>query len=266
MQISKIEKLKSKVDKLEAKNTLLEAKKYALEVEMFDEIKSFVKKHYFPFIDDIEYSDNYFRLSNKERNEICSLSLRGESWRDIDLTQITLGYYSTQTKSNNHSELERLIALGTVSQVIQTRSDELLKDVKTLSMKNKNSIRKVTKEIYSNERSIMEIDDEIKNVNRERNLEKLFKGVHVDPCWVEVRNDRVVNRIKHIRFVNWTNDNKKSMKIHLIFEGSEWNYATKEYDSIDQSRTFDKVRIGNLDRFINDLEEYEAVEDKYIMT
>ena len=54
MQISKIEKLKSKVDKLEAKNTLLEAKKYALEVEMFDEIKGFVKKHYFPFIDDSE--------------------------------------------------------------------------------------------------------------------------------------------------------------------------------------------------------------------
>jgi ribosomal protein L20A (L18A) len=56
------------------------------------------------------------------------------------------------------------------------------------------------------------------------------------------------------------------MKIHLIFEGSEWNYATKEYDSVDQSRIFEKVRVHNLDRFINDLEEYEAVEDKYIMT
>ena len=232
MQISKIEKLKSKVDKLEAKNTLLEAKKYALEVEMF--------------------------------NEICSLSLRGESWRDPDLTQITLGYYSTQTKSNDHVELERLIALGTVSQVIQTRSDELLKDVKTLSMKNKNSIRKLTKDKFHNERLIMEIDDEIKNLNRERNLEKLFKGVHVDPCWVEVRSDRVVNRIKHIRFVDWTNDNQKSMKIHLIFEGNEWNYATKEYDLVDESRIFEKVRIGNLDRFINDLEEYEAVEGKYV--
>ena len=54
------------------------------------------------------------------------------------------------------------------------------------------------------------------------------------------------------------------MKVHLIFEGSEWNYGTKEYDSVDQSRTFDKVRIGNLDRFINDLEEYEAVEGEYI--
>ena len=265
MQNSKIERLKSKIDKLEAKNTLLEAKKYALEDEMFNEIKGFVKKHYFPFIDDIEYSDNYFRLYNKERNEICSLSLRGESWRDTDLTQITLGYYSTSTKSNNHIELERLIALGTVSQVIQTRSDELLKDVKTLSMKNKNSIRKTTKEIFSNERSIMEIDDEIKNINRERNLEKLFKGVHVDPCWVEVRSDRVVNRIKHIRFVDWTNDNQKSMKINLIFEGSEWNYATKKYDSIDESRIFEKVRIGNLDRFINDLEEYEVVNDEKII-
>ena len=132
MQISKIEKLKSKVDKLEAKNTLLEAKKYALEVEMFNEIKDFVKKHYFPFIDSIEYSSNYFRLYNKKRNEICSLTLRGENWRDTDLTQITLGYYSTQTKSNDHTELERLIALGTVSQVIQTRSDELLKDDKEM--------------------------------------------------------------------------------------------------------------------------------------
>ena len=82
---------------------------------------------------------------------------------------------------------------------------------------------------------------------------------------MEVRSDRIVNRIKHIRFINWTNDNRKSMKIHLIFEGSEWNYATKEYDSVDQSRTFDKVRVRNLDRFINDLEEYEVVEDKYIM-
>ena len=93
MQISKIKKLKSKVEKLEAKNTLLEAKRYALEDEMFNEIKGFVKKHYFPFVDDIEYSDNYFRLYDKKRNEICSLSLRGESWRDPGLTHISLGYY-----------------------------------------------------------------------------------------------------------------------------------------------------------------------------
>ena len=266
MQISKIEKLKSKVSKLEAKNTLLEAKKYALEIEMFDEIKGFVKKHYFPFVDDIEYSDNYFHLYDKKRNEICSLSLRGESWRDPDLTHISLGYYSTQTKSNDHIELERLIALGTVSQVIQTRSDELLKDVKTLSMKNKNSIRKLTKDIFSNERSIMEIDDEIKNINRERNLEKLFNGVDVEDCFMQVRGNMVIRDIKHVKFLEWTNDNKKSVMVRLLFKSYDYNYKTKEYDVVDKSWTYDKVRVDNLEQYINNLEELEVVKDKYITT
>ena len=266
MQISKIEKLKSKVDKLEAKNTLLEAKKYALEVEMFDEIKGFVKKHYFPFIDDIEYSDNYFRLYNKERKEICDLTLRGESWRDTDLTQITLGYYSTQTKSNDHSELERLIALGTVSQVIQTRSDELLKDFKTLSMKNKNSIRQLTKDKFHNERLIMETKDQIKNVNRERNLEKLFNGVDVDNCFMQVRGNMTITGIKHVKFLEWTNDNKKSVIVRLLFKSYDYNYETKEYDVVDKSWTYDKVRVDNLKQYINNLEELEVVKDKYITT
>ena len=41
---------------------------------------------------------------------------------------------------------------------------------------------------------------------------------------------------------------------------------TKEYDVVDKSWTYDKVRVDNLKQYINNLEELEVVKDKYITT
>ena len=246
-----------KIEKLKLKNSKLEDQIDELREEIRTEVSSFIKKHYFPFIHEIEFDgDTHFRLYDKERNEVCSLSLRKNSWEDKTPNHIVIGYYSTQTKSDNHIELDRLVTLGTVSRLIQTISNKIIRDTRILSMKNKNTIRQLTKDKFHNERLIMEIDNEIKNINRERNLEKLFKGVDVDNCIVNVRENGCVSNTKHIKILNWTNNNKKSFKVELTSDCYNYDYDKKEYKSVERVFVYDKVRVYHLNDFINNLEKY----------
>jgi regulator of replication initiation timing len=246
-----------KIEKLELENSKLEDQISELREETKTEVSSFIKKHYFPFVNEIEFDgDTYFRLYDKERNEICSLSLRKNSWEDKTPNHIVIGYYSTQVKSDNHIELDRLVTLGTVSQVIQTRSNEIIEDTRTLSMKNNNLRSKLLKQSWDIEKEISQLEKEERELKKESNLSKLFEGVDVDNCIVNVRENGCVSNTKHIKILNWTNNNKKSFKVELTSDCYEYDYDKKEYKSVERVFVYDKVRVYHLNKFINTLEEY----------
>ena len=244
-----------RIKELDEKNGKLEDQISKLRQETRTEVSSFIKKHYFPFVDRIEFNgDDYFRLYDKERNEICTLSLRGDTYRDPKPTHIVLGYYCTQTKSDNHIELDRLVSLGTVSQVIQTRSNEIIEYTRSLSMKNKNSLKKLRKQSWELEQEISQIRKEDREIKKLENLNKLFKGVNIERQTVHVRHDYRVTEVKNIKFLSWTNDNKKSLTLELTYVGGSWvdgDWVVKDHKQIHH-----KVRLDNVSHLINDLERH----------
>ena len=244
-----------RIKELDEKNGKLEDKISKLRQETRTEVSSFTKKHYFPFVDRIEFNgDDYFRLYDKERNEICTLSLRGDTYSDPKPTHMVLGYYCTQTKSDNHIELDRLVSLGIVSQVIQTRSNEIIEDTRTLSMKNKNSIKKLRKQSWELEKEISQLENEKRENKKLESLNKLFKGVNVERQTIYVRHDYRVTEVKNVKFLRWTNDNKKSLSLELTCVGGSW--VDGDWVVEDRKSIHNKVRLDNVSHLINDLERY----------
>ena len=253
-KIIKVMNTDLRIQELNEKNSKLESKIYKLRQETRTEVSSFIKKHYFPFVNGIEFDgDTYFRLYDKERNEICSLSLRKNSWEDKTPNHIVIGYYSTQVKSDNHIELDRLVTLGIVSQVIQTRSNEIIEDTRTLSMKNNNLRKKLLKQSWELEKEISQLIKEDRDIKRLESLNKLFKGVNIKKQSIHVRHDYRISEVKNIKFLSWTNDNKKSLTIELIYEQMKWN-QDGNHTFEDRTDVYNKVRLDNLNYIINDLE------------
>ena len=246
-----------RIQELNEKNSKLESKIYKLREETRTEVSSFLKKHYFPFVNEIEFDgDTYFSLYDKERNEICSLSLRKNSWEDKTPNHIVIGYYSTQIKSDNPVELDRLFMLGTIGNIVKNDYKEIMEYTRSLSMKNNNLRSKLLKQSWDIEKEISQLEREERELKKESNLSKLFEGVDVDDCIVNVRENGCVSNTKHIKILNWTNDNKKSVTIKLTSDCYEYDYDKKEYKSVERVFVYDKVRVYHLNDFINNLEKY----------
>tara|TARA_B100001094_G_scaffold89811_1_gene85798 strand:+ start:1592 stop:2404 length:813 start_codon:yes stop_codon:yes gene_type:complete len=244
-----------KIEKLELENSKLEDKIYKLRQETRTEVSSFIKKHYFPFANKISFDhDDYFRLYDKEGNEICTLSLRGDTYRDPKPTHILIGYYSSQTKSDNLIELDRLNMLGMVSKIVKNDYKEIIEYTRSLSMKNKNSIKKLNKQSWELEKEISQLEKEDREIKKLENLNKLFKGVNIERQTVYVRHDYRVTEVKNVKFLSWTNDNKKSLTLELTSVGGSW--VDGKWVVEDRKSIHDKVRLDNVSHLINDLERH----------
>ncbi len=254
-KIIKVMNTELRIKELDEKNGKLEDQISDLRQETRTEVSSFIKKHYFSFVDRIEFNgDDYFRLYDKERNEICTLSLRGNTYRDPKPTHIVLGYYCTQTKSDNLIELDRLNMLGIISKIVKNDYKEIIEDTRLLSMKNKNSIKKLRKQSWELEKEISQLRTEDREIKKLENLNKLFKGVSVDKQTVHVRHDYRVTEVKNIKFLSWTNDNKKSLTLELTYVGGSW--VDGKWVVKDHTQIHNKVRLDNVSHLINDLERH----------
>mgnify|MGYP003651630291 FL=1 len=254
-KIIKVMNTELRIKELDEKNGKLEDQISDLRQETRTEVSSFIKKHYFPFVDRIEFNgDDYFRLYDKERNEICTLSLRGNTYSDPKPTHIVLGYYCTQTKSDNLIELDRLNMLGIISQIIKTRSNKIIEYTGLLQMKHTNSIKKLRKQSWELEKEISQLRTEDRENKKLENLNKLFKGVNVDRQTVYVRHDYRVTEVKNVKFLSWTNDNKKSLTLELTYVGGSW--VDGDWVVEDRKSIHDKVRLDNVSHLINDLERH----------
>jgi len=244
-----------RIKELDEKNGKLEDKISKLRQETRTEVSSFTKKHYFPFANKISFDhDDYFRLYDKEGNEICTLSLRGDTYSDPKPTHIVIGYYSSQTKSDNLIELDRLNMLGMVSKIVKNDYKAIIEDTRLLSMKNKNSIKKLRKQSWELEKEISQLRTEDREIKKLENLNKLFKGVSVDKQTVHVRHDYRVTEVKNIKFLSWTNDNKKSLTLELTYVGGSW--VDGKWVVKDHTQIHNKVRLDNVSHLINDLERH----------
>ena len=254
-KIIKVMNTELRIKELDEKNGKLEDQISKLRQETRTEVSGFIKKHYFPFVNEVSFNgDDYFRLYDKERNEICTLSLRGDTYSDPKPSHIVLGYYCTQTKSDNLIELDRLNMLGMVSKIVKNDYKEIIEYTRSLSMKNKNSLKKLRKQSWELEKEISQIRTEDRENKKQENLNKLFNGVNVERQTIYVRHDYRVTEVKNVKFLSWTNDNKKSLTLELTYVGGSW--VDGDWVVKDHTQIHNKVRLDNVSHLINDLERH----------
>ena len=127
--------------------------------------------------------------------------------------------------------------------------------------------------MWAAESEISILKNEIKDVLKFKAIYRLFdKGYEIPMDGksgleiVHVRNDYRVNQIKKIKFIRWTNDNRKSLTIELTRKITAYNLEKQAY--VEEESEFEihsKVKIYNVQHIINKVMEelrHELVADK----
>ena len=191
--------------------------------------------------------------NHKYPQDICSIRLSKSNYEYNNFDKIGLNYYSTSEVSD--WEINRLVLIGKIAQVVKDEKKSILSSIKTIPSKNNKLISKLRSKIWGLENEIESIKKEKYRLDRKNSLNLLFsEGIEFDDderskgC--AVRNDHYVRNVKKIKFLNWTNDNKKSLSVEIT---TSYPSVFKDKDNgiDDRTEVYNKVRLFNLDHFIN---------------
>ena len=207
-------------------------------------------------IESYDFDDIKFKMPKEgytRPQDICSIRLSKSDYTNNKFDKMGLSYYSTTEVSD--WEIQRLILIGKIAQVVQDEKESIFNAIKTIPAKNNKLISKLRKQIWALESEISSIKAEERRVNRKNALVLLFKegiefnvGGGLKGC--AIRNDHYVRNIKKIKFLRWTNENKLSLSVEIT---TTYPSVFKDKDNgIDDSiEVYNKVRLFNLDHFIN---------------
>jgi len=269
----------SLVDKISEIKAKLETQQKALselEKDQLEATNKELKEVYFkdlPFEGASGYSDCsyiYFkekRPDDKYLTEICSITIRKSDYQLKSPDQIGLSYYSTTEVSD--FEINRLITLGKIAQVVKDHGDAILETIKEVAQPYKNTINPLRKAIWKAESNIDSLKNEINDVIHYKATRKLFKeGAEFEDgreC-IYVRNDYRVCSIKKVKFLDWTNDNRKSLTVELTCKTQTYDVDKQTYVAgEDRVEIHSKVRTFNISHIIEKVKEElrnELVADK----
>jgi len=269
----------SLVDKISEIKAKLETQQRAmseLEKSQLEAINKELKEIYFkdlPFEGASGYSDCsyiYFkekRPDDKYLTEICSITIRKSDYQLKSPDQIGLSYYSTTEVSD--FEINRLITLGKIAQVVKDHGDAILETIKEVAQPYKNTINPLRKAMWKAESNISSLQNEINDVLKYKATRKLFKeGAEFEDgreC-IYVRNNYKVRSIKKVKFLDWTNDNRKSLTVELTCKTHTYDVDKQTYvDGEDRVEIHSKVRTSNVSRIIEKVKKElrnELVADK----
>ena len=273
---SLVEKIESIREKLKTQQRAMSE----LEKGKLEAINKELKEVYFkdlPFEGASGYSDYshiYFKLKrpgDKYLTEICSITIRKSDYQLKRPDQIGLSYYSTTDVSD--FEINRLIILGKIAQVVKDHGDAILETIEEIVQPYKNIMNPLRKAMWKAESNIGSLQNEINDVIHYKATRKLFKeGFEFEDgreC-IYVRNDYRVCSIKKVKFLDWTNDNRKSLTVELTRKVQTYGLDEKTglykyFDEEDRVEIHSKVRTFNISHIIEKVKEElrnELVADK----
>jgi len=184
----------------------------------------------------MEVNDNYsnyiyFKMKHEDYSypkEILTLSLRGESFRDDDISKIETGFYSTT--ENSEFELNRMVVIGKVGQILLDYSDDIIACWNKVVDDFKKDISKTRKALWAKEAEVRDIEYEIKDLERIALKDKLLadgveftEGITLGARWNwDIRN---VMGIKVTRVT----PSGKSYDLELQVKSTRWNENKKDY-------------------------------------
>lgn len=188
----------------------------------------------------------------KYSKELMSLRFRS-SWNSVDeegVPTISTSFYSTS--ENSLFELNRMILIGKVAEVLVDFQDDILAEFETIKLRFKDEIKALRKDIYALEEASNEARAEIKKIEEDALMEKLFnQGITFktdkvrDLPVLDIRFDYRVYGVQKIKVTDKTASGK-SANISLEIATRRWNPdRVGTYVEI-QTRTFEKVRMSKV--------------------
>ena len=184
------------------------------------------------------YSGGSYEIKrpNKDYNydkELMTIRFH-EDWKTGEMDKIETSLYSTS--DNSQWELERIFTNGEVAKVLLDHGDDLLAEMNTVRLTNKEQITEIRSEAYK-------IDSSIKNLKNEIN------EIHFNEATEKLEGEGLVfNEKKAIMDIkwDWTIRGINSAKIlSKTASGKSCNIEIQSYDS--EPRVFENIRMSNVD-------------------
>ena len=210
----------------------------------------------------LEVDRNYLyfkKLSEGYTNgkEILSLSFRGDSWRDDDVTKIETNFYSTT--ENSIWELERMVTIGKVGAILLDFSDDIIASRNECNEICKEALSVANKKVSKTESEIRDLNSEIEELKRGYRKTKLLsiEGIKFKPAdsWrdrinLDVRWDWRIHGIRGVKVVRVT-PSGKSYDLDLTVEREKYNEKTASYYNELKSLKVEKVRAVKVHEMID---------------
>ena len=157
-----------------------------------------------------------------------------EDWKTGEMDKIETSLYSTS--DNSQWELERIYTNGEVAKVLLDYGDDLLAEMNTVRLTNKEQITEIRSEAYKIDSSITNLKKEINEIHFNEATEKL-EGEGL------VFNEK--KAIMDIKW-DWTIRGINSAKIlSKTASGKSCNIEIQAYDS--EPQVYENIRMSNVD-------------------
>ena len=266
-----MKRLTDKINEIKAKLETQQKALRELEKGHIDAVNKELNETYFKDIPSFEGADGYSDYSNisfkakrpddSYLREICNITIRKSHYQLKSCDQLGISYYSTSDISD--FEINRLITIGKVAQIVKDHGDGILETIKEVSQPYKNTINPLRKVMWSAESEISSLENEIKAILKSKAIYKLFKEGYEIPMdgrsgleRIYVRHDYIVSQIKKIKFLGWTNDNRKSLTVELTCKVMDYDTEKRTYvDGEDRVEIHSKVKTSNVQHIINKVRE-----------
>lgn len=193
----------------------------------------------------------------KYNKELLTLYFHSRDWRVEEADEIQTSFYSTS--ENSEYELRRMILIGKVGQIVLDFYDDILAKFNQIKLDTKEELSKARKVDWDIEKEIREVNNQIDKIKKENLFSKLEiegiefelpegKSVNELPN-IDVRFDWTVYNVKGIKVIKKTTSGK-SVDIELKTMSNVWNPDTQSYNEKEQIKVVEKVRMGNVERFL----------------
>jgi hypothetical protein len=188
------------------------------------------------------YSGGSYEIKrpNKDYNydkELMTIRFH-EDWKTSEFDSIETSLYSTS--DNSQWELERIFTNGEVAKVLLDHGDDLLAEMNTVRLTNKEEIDDARTEVYKVESSITNLKNEINTIEIDEATELLEgKGLVFEEGKkgsMDIKWDWTIRGIDSARIVSKT------------ASGKSCNIELKVYDR--EPVVYEKVRMSNVDSLI----------------
>ena len=167
-----------------------------------------------------------------------------EDWKTSELDKLETSLYSTS--DNSQWELERIFTNGEVAKVLLDHGDDILAEMNTVRLTNKDEIDDARTEAYKVESSINNLKAEINDIHIKEAERKLNNGGLV--FGKEKKGDMDIKW-------DWTLRGINSAKIiSKTASGKSCNIEIQAYDY--EPRVFEKVRMSNVDALLWQYRDY----------
>ncbi len=251
--------LKSELENF--KNTL-----GAVKAERSSEYKAVAEKYFGEVLtiegDKVNATDERieFLRNCPERNydkEVLTVYLRGESFRDNDVSRIETGFYSTS--ENSEFELNRMVLLGKAAEIIIDHKDDILAEWNFVTESFSGKINDARKKVYDADKLVSENDSKISAIENEIVKENLFgegikfkmpeNGRTRDLPGFDARWDYRIDKVTSIRATRKTASGK-SYDVEGTFAIDRWDSNKNEYYTEDSCFEVKAVKADNIERML----------------